>query len=65
MKEEVEATLKDTSGRRERFLANIARHRLENATNFPSDRRLSERAKDLATDIELNAQGLGTWLDRT
>jgi len=53
MKEEVEATLKDTSGRRERFLANIARHRLENATNFPSDRLLAERAKDLATDIEL------------
>src|SRR4029079_9504730 len=44
MNTELEATLKDLSGRRERFLANIARHRIENDVTFPSDRPLADRA---------------------
>ena len=47
MKGEVDATLKDTAGRRERFLANIARHRIENDAAVPSDRALAERARIL------------------
>jgi hypothetical protein len=53
MHEELEATLKDLSGRRERFLANLARHRIDNDTMLPSDRTPGERAKDLAGDIDL------------
>jgi hypothetical protein len=53
MKGELEATLKDTSGRSERFLANVERHRTENDAAIPSDRTFAERAKDLATNIEL------------
>jgi hypothetical protein len=63
MKGELEATLKDTSGRRERFLANIARHRIENDAALPSDRTLAERAKDLATDVEL-AQAFVEYLKK-
>jgi hypothetical protein len=53
MKAELEATLKDAAGRRERFLVNLARHRRENDTMFPSDRTLADRAQAVATDIEL------------
>jgi hypothetical protein len=53
MKAELDTTLADTSGRRERFLVNLARHRRENDAAFPSDRTLADRAHDLATDIEL------------
>jgi hypothetical protein len=53
LKGELEATLKDPSGRRERFLANVARHRIENDTTVPPDRTLAERAKNLPTDLEL------------
>jgi len=63
MKNEADATLKDASGRRERFLANVARHRAENDAVFPSDRTLAERAKDLATDIEL-AQAFVEYLKK-
>jgi hypothetical protein len=63
MKGELEATSKDTAGRRERFLASIARHRAENDAVFPSDRALAERAKDLATDIEL-AQAFVDYLKK-
>ncbi len=63
MKGEVDATLKDTLGRRERFLANVARHRIENDAAFPSDRTLAERGKDLATDVEL-AQAFVEYLKK-
>jgi hypothetical protein len=62
MKTEVEATLKDLSGRRERFLASIARHRIENDATFPQDRTLAE-GKDLATDVEL-AQAFVEYLKK-
>ncbi|HEY7285698.1 MAG TPA: di-heme-cytochrome C peroxidase [Vicinamibacterales bacterium] len=63
MKGELDATLKDVAGRRERFLANVARHKLENDAAFPSDRTLAERAKDLTTDIEL-AQAFVEYLKK-
>jgi len=63
MKGEVDATLKDTAGRRERFLANVARHRIEDDATLPSDRTLAERAKDLATDIDL-AQAFVEYLKK-
>ncbi len=53
LKTALDATLKAGDGRRERFLVNLARHRRENDTAFPSDRTLAERAQDLATDIDL------------
>jgi processive rubber oxygenase RoxA-like protein len=53
MKTELDATLTASGGRRERFLVNLARHRRENDTNFPSDRTPAERAQDLTTDIDL------------
>jgi hypothetical protein len=53
MKTELEGTLTAADGRRERFLANLARRRRENDAAFPSDRTLAERARDVATDIEL------------
>jgi hypothetical protein len=62
MKTEVEATLRDLSGRRERFLASIARHRIENDATFPQDRTLAE-GKDLATDVEL-AQAFVEYLKK-
>jgi len=52
-KTELDATLTDLTGRRERFLVNLARHRRDNDTLFPSTRTLADRAKDLATDIDL------------
>ncbi len=63
MKGELDATLKDTSGRRERFLANVARHHIGNDAAFPSDRTLAERTKDLATDVEL-AQAFVEYLKK-
>jgi hypothetical protein len=63
MKEEADATLKDLSGRRERFLANIARHRIENDATLPSDRPVADRAKDVATDIQL-AQAFVEYLKK-
>ncbi|HEX7140677.1 MAG TPA: di-heme-cytochrome C peroxidase [Vicinamibacterales bacterium] len=63
MKGELDATLKDTSGRRERLLANVARHRIENDAAFPAERTLAERAKDLATDVEL-AQAFVEYLKK-
>jgi hypothetical protein len=63
MKEELEATIKDTGGRRERFLASVVRHRAENDAAFPSDRTVAERAKDLQTDIEL-AQAFVEYLKK-
>jgi hypothetical protein len=53
MQRELEATLKDLAGRRERFIANLARHHIENDRTFPLDRTLAERAKDLPADLEL------------
>ena len=50
---ELDATLRDLGGRRERFLAGIARHRRENDQLFPSDRTLAQRAADLGTDLDL------------
>jgi processive rubber oxygenase RoxA-like protein len=50
---ELDATIKDLTGRRERFLVELARHRRENDTLFPEDRTPAARARDLATDIEL------------
>jgi hypothetical protein len=63
LKAELDTTLKDLSGRRERFLANVARHRFENDATFPSDRTLAERAKELATDVEL-AQAFVEYLKK-
>jgi hypothetical protein len=48
---ELDATLTDARGRRERFLVNLARHRRENDQLFPSDRTLADRVRDLATDV--------------
>jgi len=53
MNTELESTLKSTDGRRERLLVDVAFHRRENDDLFPSERTLSERVRDLATDIEL------------
>jgi processive rubber oxygenase RoxA-like protein len=50
---ELDATLRDLSGRRERFLVNLGRHRRENDALFPSDRTIADRVNDLATDIDL------------
>jgi hypothetical protein len=50
---ELDATLADPAGRRERFLVNIDRHRRENDRLVPSDRALVDRVKDLGSDIEL------------
>ena len=61
MNTELESTLKSTDGRRERLLVNVARPRRENDNLFPSDRTLSERVRDLATDIEL-AQAFVAYL---
>ena len=52
-KTEIDATLADLTGRRERFLINLARHRRENDELFPSERTLGDRVRDLATDIDL------------
>lgn len=52
-KTELDATLADTRGRRERFLANLARHRRDNDPLFPQERTLASRAADLGTDIDL------------
>src|SRR4051794_13827119 len=52
-KTELDATLSDLSGRRERFLVNIARHRRDNNALFPSDRTVAERAADVETDAGL------------
>jgi processive rubber oxygenase RoxA-like protein len=50
---ELDSTLTDLTGRRERFLVNLARARRENDALFPSGRTIAERVKDLATDIDL------------
>ncbi|HKB09507.1 MAG TPA: di-heme-cytochrome C peroxidase [Vicinamibacterales bacterium] len=60
-KTELDATLTDMTGRRERFLLNLARRRRENDVVFPSTRSVGERAKDLATDIDL-AKGFVEYL---
>jgi hypothetical protein len=52
-KTELDATLTALGGRRERFLVNLARHRRENDTLFPSTRTIADRVKDLASDIDL------------
>ena len=52
-KTELDATLTDATGRRERFLLNLARHRRENDAQFPSTRTPADRAKDLETDVDL------------
>jgi processive rubber oxygenase RoxA-like protein len=53
IKTEMDATIKDTRGRRERFLVSLARHSRENDVAFPSDRSPGERVQDLAGDIDL------------
>src|SRR5499427_1689977 len=52
-KTELDATLADLTGRRERFLVNLARRRRENDALFPTTRTAADRAKDLATDLDL------------
>jgi hypothetical protein len=52
-KTELDATLADMGGRRERFLVSLARHRRENDELFKADRTLADRVRDLATDIDL------------
>ena len=61
LKSELDATLADTGGRRERFLVSLGRHRRENDALFPSDRSITERARDLDTDIQL-AQAFVSYL---
>jgi hypothetical protein len=51
VKTELDATLKET-GRRERFLINVARYKREDDDRFPSDRTAAERLQDLKSDIE-------------
>ena len=58
-KTELEATIKDTAGRRERFLLDLARYRREDDAAFPSDRSIGDRVKDLAADIELAEATVG------
>src|SRR2546427_1063705 len=58
-KTELEATIKDTGGRRERFLLDLARYRREDEAAFPSDRSIGDRVKDLAADIELAEATVG------
>lgn len=52
-KTQLDATLSDLGGRRERFLASLAQHRRENDQLFPGDRTLAQRAADLSTDLDL------------
>ena len=52
LKDELGATVKDT-GRRERFLINVARQRRDNDVKMPSTRTLGERVDDIGTDIDL------------
>jgi processive rubber oxygenase RoxA-like protein len=51
VKTELENTLKET-GRRERFLMNVARYKREDDDRFPSDRTAAERLQDLKSDVE-------------
>ena len=60
-KTELDATLVDLAGRRERFFVSLARHRRENDALFPSTRTLGERVKDLASDVDL-AKGFVDYL---
>jgi len=61
VKAELEATLGET-GRRERFLADVVRFKLDDDEKFPSDRSLAERAKDLKSDLE-TAQAFKGYID--
>jgi hypothetical protein len=51
VKTELDATLKET-GRRERFLVNVARYKREDDDRFPLDRTIAERLQDLKSDVE-------------
>src|SRR4029453_11935768 len=58
LKTELTATVKET-GRRERFLLNLARQRKENDATMPSTRSLPERFDTLETDIDLAKATIG------
>jgi hypothetical protein len=52
VKTELDATVKET-GRRERFLVNVARERLQNDVTMPPTRTLAQRVESIGTDLDL------------
>jgi hypothetical protein len=56
--DELRAAIGET-GRRERFLAAVLRHKVANDATMPSERSLKERADELGTDIDLAKATLG------